>query len=148
MTPNEFRVLVTICSKNVLCSIGQQRAWRRMKTHNTVNVSQFWCVFEVPQQNIKYHRNLHLSFSKNRLLADSFIESRCPQLCLSVCPFSCNRFLCLFRPHFPKSDVGWKKYFCLQIYHSCFKETTIMTLCGGNIQWNRSKKKKANLVLP
>ena len=39
-----------------------------------------------------YKINIFFLFFKNRPLADSFIESQCPFICVFVCPFSCDFF--------------------------------------------------------
>ena len=66
---------------------------------------EFWV------QSVLSHLAHLTCFSKNRPLADSFIESRCQfiyhSVCLSVCPFSRSIFWGLFCPHFPKSDVQY-----------------------------------------
>ena len=83
-------------------------------------VFAFWMIFSVFQKNwvlgilgppycgigatIRIGREMlclpYAGFSKNRPLADSFIESRCPSVCLRVCPFSCCTFWGLFAPTF------------------------------------------------
>ena len=79
-------------------------------------------------------------FSKNRPLADSFIESRCPSVCLSAClfvPFPCNFFWGLslaLRSHdqIPASHWSTPK--------NCFKDF------GGNL-FQRFWRKMVSKIL-